>query len=246
MDTSKYRQNIDDFQRRLNQLSQEATRRTYTDRTTGAQRNVRVMIDTTGNRTRRLPGGDDYKRIVWYGQRRYLSACRIFALMDRLKTLENLAPGITVSHTDAYWQSVSGTHDTHACHTCPALLMVNGQLPTLMSSNTGWRHHVINTFADCMLMPKIINDIDGIIDSLEGRSAFRDTVKSLLDTPDKHWSDAARDYRELMREYFAPLSELKHTDDHRIEVLQGFYEGLFLTSANAEIRVFQMNLERSL
>lgn len=224
---SRYRQSVADFRQRLDTLGIE------TD-----QRGRRVLIDSTGNRTRFTPGSDPYGRMVVYGRRRYLSVCRVYALLQAMRELEGVSANAAVTHTGAYWQSVRGTADQPACHTCPALLLIDNQLPTLQTTNMGLRRHLIAVFADCMLMPKWINDIDGEIDSIQGRDAFARIAGFVLQHDNVSWSEAARVFREMMRDVLNEARDLGHVEDQRISAIQGFYEGIFLTSATSEIGNF--------
>jgi len=221
---SRYRQSVTDFRDRLNMLANETE-----------QRDRRVMVDTTGNRTRFTPGSDPYSRMVTYGRRRYLSVCRVYVLLQLLRDLGSTMPNAVVSYTGAYWQSFTGTSDQPACHTCPALLLIDNQLPTLKTNNMGLRRHLITVFADCMLMPKWINDIDGEIDSIQGRDAFVHTGEYLLNTKNFSWGSGAELFREMMRDVLHEARDLGQVKDERIKAIQGFYEGIFLTSATNEI-----------
>ncbi len=68
-------------------------------------------------------------------------------------------PPVEVTTRGAYWQALVCTGDHNARHSCPCLLLLDGQWPTLIASNRGLQRHFFVKFADCMLMPRSINGI---------------------------------------------------------------------------------------
>ena len=225
MDTSQYRQSIDTLRSRLTNLARETHTRGY-----------RPIVDSTGNRTRFTPGSDAYTRLRHYGERRYLSVCRVMVLMQLLRELEHPASKIEVRHARAYWQSVTGTRDMNACHTCPALLTLDDELPTLFTTNLGMRRHLILAFADCMLMPRWINELDIDIDTALGRKAFAEAARRTINSATHDWQQGVTFYKETMREILGLARDLSSSENQHVVAVQGFYEGMFLTSHIKEMQ----------
>ena len=228
MDTSQYRQSIDTLRTRLTNLARETHTRGY-----------RPIVDSTGSRTRFTPGSDAYTRLRKYGERRYLSVCRVMVLMQQLRDLEQPSAAVAVRHTRAYWQSVTGTRDMNACHTCPALLTLNDELPTLFTTNMGMRRHLILAFADCMLMPRWINELDIDIDTALGRDAFAEAAHRTINRDVHGWEQGVTFYKETMREIFGLAKDLSATENEHVLAVQGFYEGMFLTSHANDMRNYE-------
>ena len=236
---SAYRQQVADFRRRLEQFVSEQERQPE-----------RILIDTTGNRSRAVPSRSEVERFTIYGRRRYFSVARVMALMQILRDAESLATRgkpIAVKAVGAYWQAFQGTNDSPACHTCPALLMLDSQLPTLKTENNGLRRHLIVEFADCMLMPQFINKIDRLLDDEAGWVAFAEAASGLLNEANRTWSEALTAYTDGMRQMFPEMIAIIERDRHfadpeqnrQLDAMKAFYEGLFLTPLNlSEMRNF--------
>lgn len=229
-----YRQQVADFRKRLSALADRQQAKPE-----------RVMIDTTGNRSRVVPSRTEEERFTIYGRRRYFSIARVLALMELLRDLENLPlkeSSVEVKAVGAYWQAFQGTSDMPACHTCPALLLLNGQLPTLMTNNLGLRRHIVVEFADCMLMPQLVNKLDRLLDDVSGWEAFERAAFDLLNDRSRKrtWRDALTAYSEGMRQMFPEMiaiieRDVKFADPEQnriFDAMKAYYEGLFLTPIN--------------
>lgn len=237
---NEYRQQVQDFQARLNSLVTQTNR--------GKDR---VMIDTTRRKTFVEPSRSESERFTIYGRRRYFSIARVMALMQVLREREQLWKRnhpVRVEAVGAYWQAYTGTTESPACHTCPALLMLDGQLPTLMTSHMGLRRHLIVTFADCMLMPQFINKIDRNLDDVSGWPAFAQAASLVLNDR-KTWQEAVEAYTESMRQMFPEMLAIIHRDTYisdpeqrrTLDAMKAFYQGLFLTGINGINRVEMEN-----
>jgi len=230
-ETLAFRQQVEDFRRRLTTLAHRA------------RGDRRVMIDTTGNRSRVVPSYSDTHRLQLYGERRYISVVRVlllFALLRDRERLDLLGRQVRVEAVGAFWQAFRGTNDRPACHTCPALLLMDGQLPTLATTNTGLRRHLTVEFADCMLMPRELNQIDGVVDDALGREAFAEAGAAVLNTPGMDWRGGAEAFTGAMRRIFGgfDVTHLVRGPDYQagdaeaqrqLDALAAYYEGLFLT-----------------
>jgi hypothetical protein len=236
---SQYRQKVGDFRERLSAFARG-----------NVPQGKRVYIDTTGSRSRVVPTRSDIERLAIYGRRRLHSVARVMALFEILRTSEKLdsrTHPVTVRATGAFWQAFKGTNDMQACHTCPALLLLDGQYPIFMTANQGLRRHIINEFADCMLMPRLVNDVDGALDDGVGWGAFENAAAEVLNDAGCSWSDATTRYVESMRLCFPEMLTILHREYRfpdtetqlRFDAMQAFYEGLFLTPVDAkEIKNF--------
>lgn len=228
MNTSQYRQQVADFRKRLTEFAVGEV-----------PQGRRVMIDTTGSRTRVVPG-TAVERMSLYGRRRYISIARVMALLEILRDIEDLPARpkpVEVEATGAYWQAFQGTTQAPACHTCPALLMLDGNLPTLMTSNIGLRRHVIVVFADCMIMPALVNKVDRALDDQVGWTAFETAAAEVINGAGVPWRQGLDRYASEMRAIFGDMLTIlngnAHFDDsdlqEQFEAVQAFYEGLFMT-----------------
>lgn len=236
MNTSSnaYRQQVSEFRARLNKFVGQQHR--------GQDR---ALIDTTGNRSGAVPSRSEVERFTLYGRRRYFSVARVMALLQILRDREGLATRsrpVEVTPVGAYWQAFRGTTDMPACHTCPALLFLDGNLPTLMTSNNGLRRYLIVEFADCMLMPDFINKIDRLLDDSSAWKAFANAASGLINNPKRSWEDALYAYREGMRQMFPEMIDIIERDlqfadpekNRQFDAMKGFYEGLYLTAINRQ------------
>lgn len=227
------RQEVTDFSRRLipfAQMDRAPDRRLY--------------IDTTGSRTKSVSSWNDADRFVLYGARRQETVARLFA---HFEIARQVAPARKDGHrfdvepAGAVWQACSGTKDRPACHTAPTHLRIDGGLPTLVTNSIALRQHIIADFADCMLMPVHVNRIDSVIDVATGKQAFAKVSQKLLDESGMTWDQGLSYFREKMRESLYLPSEhgrteyKANTDTQQIqlEMVEAYYEGLFLHSANS-------------
>ncbi|MGH8547004.1 MAG: hypothetical protein ACRERU_00050 [Methylococcales bacterium] len=144
----------------------------------------------------------------------------------------------------AVWQAFQGTTTHNACHTCPTHLILDGQLPTQITGNRGLQRHMIIEFADCMLMPRSINNVDSAVDDILGRKVFAGAAERVLNEPGASWRDGLRVYRETMREVLGSVAELFNQPrgsgfqagdaevQEQLDILSAYYEGLFLHGEN--------------
>jgi len=238
VNASEYRQQVAEFRDRLTDFAHG-----------NVPKGKRIHINPTGSRTRFTPSRSDIERMSTYGERRYYSIARVMALFEILRNYENLAARnspVRVKATGAYWQAYRFASDRPACHTCPALLMLDGAYPIMMTTNMGLRRHIIATFADCMVMPVSINRIDRFFDDKFGWPAFVAAASDVLNDGSS-WYDGVNRYTSEMRILFGDMISILNGDHHfddaetqqRIDVTQAFYEGLFLTAMNhAEMNNF--------
>ena len=156
---SDYRQQVAQLRDRLDKLARGEL-----------DHQKRPKIVTTSRQTPIVQEADVTARLAIYGRRRHNSVARVMALLTLLRDHENLAvPAagtvasanavlrakrpVVVTQTGAKWQAFGGSQDNPACHTCPALLELNGLLPVYLTDNMGMRRHIIVVFGDCMMMP---------------------------------------------------------------------------------------------
>ncbi|MDJ0656369.1 MAG: hypothetical protein QNJ40_19575 [Xanthomonadales bacterium] len=231
MNGSQYRQRVAEHRDRLNDFAMG-----------NLPQGRRVHINKAGHKTRFTPSRSDHERLTIYGRRRYYSVARVMALFEIVREHENLGGGnspIRVDAAGAYWQAFGGTTDAPACHTCPALLMLDGNLPTLITHNMGLRRHIIVVFADCMMMPALVNRVDRYFDDSLGWPAFESSASRVLNEG-AGWQDGLGYYTEAMREIFGDMIAIingnaRFSDpetQQSFEACQAFYEGLFLTALN--------------
>jgi hypothetical protein len=232
-DTLKYRQRVADFRVRLDEIiSGQRTKR-------------RIHIDTTGNQTQRVPSGSDEDRLTLYGQARHHSVARALGLFEIVREHEGLhrrARAVRVQNAGALWQAYQGNETHNACHTCPSLLRLNGQLPTLITRNRGLQRHIVIEFADCMLLPRSINNIDKVVDETVGRESFARAATLVLNEAGANWHDGLELFKEEMRSVFGYVAEsliggqqFQVADAGQQQALDAFlayYEGLYLHSAS--------------
>ncbi len=228
-----YRQEVETFRQRLDDIIGGA-----------GPKQGRIQIDTTGHRSRAVPSKTLEQALARYGMRRFESVSRVLTLFEMARRIEDLdrrsrRPRVTPS--GAVWQAFTGTRDANACHTCPCHLQIDGHLPTLITRNRGLQRHLIIAFADCMLMPRAINEVDIAVDDTFGRAAFADAAQAVLNEPGVGWREATERFREQARDLMGPVHEILfgraggrfHPDDSedrmRLDALGAYYEGLFLT-----------------
>ncbi len=234
-----YRQSAADFRNRLNTMAMRG----------GAGGN-RIYVDSTGSRTRRQPTRSVEERLKVYGERRCHSVARILALFEIARDTERFRKPVAVESSGAVWQAYKdasgGTNN--ACHTCPTHLQLDGKLPTLITRNQGLRRYMIVEFADCVSLPRSVNNIDSIVDDLAGRQAFVSAASLVLNKRDARWSDGLDAFRENMRGLLGDMAETimrppgpayrasSELNQERLDVLLAYYEGIFLTNT-ASIRM---------
>jgi hypothetical protein len=236
---TEYRQQVADFRGRLRDFAQGKV-----------PAGDRPKIDPQGRLTSSVPSRTDAERFSIYGRRRLNSIARVMALFELMRDLESLptrGKPVEVEAQGAFWQAFPGTTASPACHTCPALLMLDGQYPTLLTSNLGLRRHLIVAFADCMKMPVLVNKVDRQLDDKAGWQAFEQAGRRVLNMAGVSWQHGVDTYREGMRDMFPEMLAIIERDvifdDHEVqsqfEACQAFYQGLFLTAVNAgEMRGF--------
>ncbi|WP_426689821.1 hypothetical protein [Rhodanobacter ginsengiterrae] len=234
-----YRQSASSFRSRLNAIASR----------TSVGKN-RIYVDSSGNRTRRQPTQSMEEKLKYYGERRYHSVARILALFEMVRRTERLGRPVLVESTGAVWQAYrdrSGGVD-NACHTCPSHLQLDGKLPTLITRNRGLQRYLVLEFADCVSLPRSVNNIDSIVDEIAGRQAFVAAARLVLNQPDTGWLQGLEAFREDMRGLLGDMVETitrppgpeyqasSVLNQERLDVLLAYYEGIFLTST-ASIRM---------
>jgi hypothetical protein len=231
-----YRQRVPDLRQRLDHIVRSDPVR--------PQAGERRDIDTTGNRSRTQGFKTDEARLFAYAQRRYASVARVCVLMEAVRKV----PGRqlkrpTVAPAGAWWQAFGGNHEFNACHTCPCLLTFDGLLPTQLTTNTGLRRHLVNEFADCMLMPQSINAIDKLVDEQFGRDAFVRAADHVLNQPKASWSDGLDVFDAQMADIYANARDVLFSHEpHRLprppaqeaalDTLCTYYEGMEASRRN--------------
>lgn len=234
-----YRQSAAYFRHRLNSLAVR-----------GSAGSSRTYIDTTGNHTRRQPTRSVEEKLKVYGERRYHSVARVLALFEIARDTERLTKPVVVESSGAVWQAYKDSSGgaNNACHTCPTHLQLDGKLPTLITRNKGLRRYMIVEFADCVSLPRSVNNIDSIVDDLAGRQAFVNAASLVLNKRDARWQQGLEAFREDMRGLLGDMAETimrppgpayrasSELNQERLDVLLAYYEGIFLTSV-ASIRM---------
>lgn len=262
---AQYRQQADRYRDRLTKLAIGTL-----------DHQKRPMVVTTARSKPLYPESDLQTRMTVYGRRRQSSVARVMALLSVIRDVEILpadtsqavisntnilqpATTVVVNAIGAKWQAMTGTADMPACHTCPALLELNGALPTYMTNNIGLRRQIIVTFADCMMMPKLVNDADGSVDSSAGKQAFANAGSYVINNPGVNWQQGLLHYIRSMRDILGPAADVLFMSDNRhwqadtealqikFEAVVAFYEGLFLTPNPAnEVNNFMIQVQQEM
>lgn len=234
-----YRQSAAEFRRRLDSMAMR-----------GGTGGHRMYIDSTGSRTRRQPTRSMEEKLKAYGERRYHSVARILALFELARDTEQFRKPVVVESSGAVWQAYKDASGgaSNACHACPTHLQLDGKLPTLITRNQGLRRYIIVEFADCVSLPRSVNNIDSLVDDLAGRQAFVGAASLVLNSRDSRWSDGLDAFREAMRDLLGDMAETimrppgpayrasSELNQQRLDVLLAYYEGIFLTGT-ASIRM---------
>lgn len=227
------RQEVTVFLRRLSTLAQM-----------DSAPDTRLHINRTGSQTKSVSSRNDAERFVLYGARRQETVARLFAHFEIARDVAPTRKGghrYHVERAPAVWQAFRGTKEHPACHTAPTHLRIDKALPTLITNSIALRQHMIVDFADCMLMPASVNRIDSVIDVLAGKEAFAKTSELLLNKRGMTWDEGLSRFREAMREpLYLPneceragqFTEGNDAAQTRLAMLEAYYEGLFLRSAN--------------
>lgn len=246
-----YRQEVETFRRRLDAILAGA-----------GPRKGRIRIDTTGYRSRAVPSKTLEQALARYGARRFESVSRVLALFEtarRVERLDQRGKRLRAVPSGAVWQAYAGTEDANACHTCPCHLQIDGHWPTSITTNRSLQRHLIIEFADCMLMPRAINEVDIAVDDIFGRAAFATAAQAVLNEPGTGWREATERFRDEARDLLGPMLEIlfghaggrfrpDDADDRlRLDALGAYYEGLFLTPINERaITAFIVEVRREM
>jgi hypothetical protein len=198
----KSRQKVQDFRNTLNALAKRKTR---------IKGESRIYIDSTkyGLRSAAVQNSED--RLYAYGQRRLETVGQIMILTGCIAKEGGVKASTRVEPCGALWQAFQGTGDVDACHTAPSLVKFDGKLPTVPTRNLALKRHLILAFADCVLMPSVINRrVDRSLDLMIGEAALVDCVGAVLKgaTP----LEATEGFREIMRENYRSLLSYSPTD----------------------------------
>lgn len=210
---------------------------------------TRLYIDKHGTRSRTQPFRGHDEQFKNYAVRRMHSIARVLALFGVLR--DNNVSGARqrkpyrVEPAAALWQAFQGTGHTNACHTCPCLLFIDGHLPTVSTQNIRLRHALVVEFGDCVLMPRLVNEIDKYVDEGAGKDAFADAGALVLNEPAASWEEGLQFYRGRMRDLLGGGFDvlINHArgealifedqmEQTRIDAVCAYYEGLYLTRVN--------------
>jgi hypothetical protein len=232
-----YRQRVPDLRKRLDTIVRDDPKR--------PPAKGRKHIDTTGNRSRAGAWRNDEARLMAYALRRYLSVARVCAVLQLVRDAPGrMLPNPTVDSSGAWWQAFGGNDHDNACHTCPCLLTFDGLLPTQLTTNPGLRRHLVNEFADCMLMPKSINAMDKLVDERLGADAFVAAADRVLNRAKATWEDGLDTFDGQMADIYENARQVLFTrhDPHALprppeqeaalETLCTYYEGMAAGRAN--------------
>jgi hypothetical protein len=210
-------------------------------------RSDRLVVDTMGYVSRTIATKSVEQRMSLYGYERFESVARILGLFEIMRDLEGLSARsrpIVPKPSGAVWQAFRGTRESNACHTCPTHLQLNGHLPTMQTHNMGLKRHLVIEFANCILMPRSINEIDKIFDEQAGKSAFVEAAQVLLNERGAKWQEGIILFREGVRHFLEPVHDIlfappgRHfaaqNQEHQemVDMLAAYYEGIFLTPLN--------------
>lgn len=232
-----YRQQVPDFIEKIDKLLatliQPGTGRKY--------------LDPQGHRSRSVATESNLQRMNIYGYERYESVARVLGLFEVMRELEGFhskVRSVIPTSSGAVWQAFKGTKDSNACHTCPTHLQLDGQLPTLKTSNIGLKRHIIIEFANCILMPRSINEIDTVFDEQAAKSSFIEAATVILNEKGASWREGTSIFREGVRDFLGPAHDLlfdpsskaiaarSPEDQERVDMFFAYYEGIFLTPLN--------------
>ena len=197
------RQRIEQFRPRLNELARKIP--------TG--QSERIFINESGSISMDVPSRGLEHRLLEYGRRRLGTVAREMVLVERMLRFGAISPNTSVTCTGAFWQAFRGTLEVPACHTSPGLLRFDGHVPTVPLQNVqtvgkwGLMRHLVLVFADCMLMPKMVNRIDSFVDEEIGRRVLADSAEMVL-VHGASPREATQEYISTMRELFSFLLNL--------------------------------------
>lgn len=217
----------------------------------------RRIIDGNRDHTSLVITASDLQRLELYAERRYTSVARIMLLLSLLREheWERLSRPVTVEPRGAYWQGFQGTRQENACHTCPSLLLLNGQIPTLATTNMGLRRHLIVEFSDCMMMPRRINNLDKIVDDRIGRHAFTRAAAQVLNNRNMDWLAGTEAFTDEMGQVFSAITPEKmntlikyRADDDtalsKLDVAMAYYQSLYYTHpSRLKMETFRAQVE---
>jgi hypothetical protein len=187
------RQRIQEFRARLDRLAQRAP----------SGPGKRILIDTTGSRSRSGASRDLEHRLALYARRRLETVSQEMVLLSRMRDLGAVSPQTQVSCAGAFWQAFRGTTENPACHTSPGLLRLNGLMPTVLTNNLVIRRHLVLVFGDCMLMPVAVNKLDSWIDENMGWDALTEAAAQV--TNGARPAEAVQIYIDLMRATYGSM-----------------------------------------
>ncbi len=167
----------------------------------------RALIDNQKYILRAAAARGSEERLYQYGLRRAETVGRILLLTRQMLVLDAIGPGTRIDTRGALWQGFRGTEGFEACHTSPALLTFDGQLPTTPVRNVGLRRRLVLEFADCMLMSSEVNHwIDCTFDHNVGAHAL--AAAAVQVAHGKAPDEAGRLFCETMRTQFGVLLDL--------------------------------------
>ena len=131
----------------------------------------RFMLDEDGTRTKIRRSPDMETLIRGYVARRVVVAARLMQLFAQLTVeLESRRRrllwaleirGAVVQLT----RSVGSDGYTHAAHTAPGQIYIDGQLPWNLTTNSSLKSEFVRWFADIFVVPLLVNETDSYLDS---------------------------------------------------------------------------------
>lgn len=235
--SGRYRQQVAIFRKQLDDIIASP-----------AKKSERLVIDKAGYQSRAVPYKSLEQRMVFYGTRRFETVARVMSIFAILRDSEKLygrKRPVQPSSTGAVWQAFTGTQTDNACHTCPTHIQLDGHLPTLQTKNVGLKRHIIIEFADCVLMPRSINEIDKVFDEGAGKVSFLDAAEVILNERGMTWNQGVEIFRDGVRDLLSPARDIlfdtsgktyvarSAVDQARIDMVSAYYQGLYLEPINA-------------
>jgi hypothetical protein len=185
----------------------------------------RYFLNSTGSEFRNMISSGLNDRLQKYARARQLTIAKIMMLGEKLRDAGGLHHNggslpRQIAATGAFWQTHKGTEQSPACHTSPALLLFDGHLPIIVPQWAGLPQHaavaqqIILTFADCVLMPLFVNQIDQAIDESVGGAALVESMQMVQEGASAR--DATYSYQERMLELYRPLLEISPSELPRV------------------------------
>jgi hypothetical protein len=119
-------------------------------------------------------------RLQTYSQRRLKTVARALTVLQHARELEPRLSSREVSCSGAAWQMFGGTREWPACHTAPGLLRIDNHPLQVVAGSLAVKRYATVVFADCMLMPRVVNDVDSRTDALFTIPAFVEAAQRVV------------------------------------------------------------------